>query len=427
VQPGNGSQFQLFGGLAAGLPSGSYDRGTAMVRSDDGLLFVSTESGNGSRALITLSNAGTVTPLVGSNSAGRCSTTMPPLVATPGGYVWGAENPDDSDFCRYDASTGHVWTRFNSDIPPGTTLNYAVLDGNRIYLSYAGDSSSNWIQGIESIGTDGSNPTNYPLPQFQFVSGLTVGPDGNVWFSAYGSQNSASTPGAIGEIQGNTVVYKQSNMAISPLFLVEDDGMPYFAYKSGSQAGIGALEANGTLLQWALPASEQNCACIALESLIKGPYDNLWFQSPGGIQDFSLSTHAYGPQIAVPLLTGVYPLLLGSANDGNLWIVGPTQQSSLSAAVLLARSMTVTPLSVSLSASSPSTSVGVSERDFRGTFYARSADTSVATVSPASQAGAKQPVTFAISRSGSGTTTVWISDGPSNSSNNRVAVSVTSR
>jgi streptogramin lyase len=151
--------------------------------------------------------------------------------------------------------------------------------------------------------------TEFPLPTAGLnPSHLTVGPDGNLWFSE--GWPDGSSPGAIDRITtaGAITQFPLPASDGSPSSLtVGPDGSLWFT----DGAGIGRITPAGTITQFQGAGSD----------LTMGPDGNLWFTDGAGIGRITPA----GTITAFPLPDGVGapsgltvgPLTVGA--DGNLW------------------------------------------------------------------------------------------------------------
>lgn len=144
----------------------------------------------------------------------------------------------------------------------------------------------------------------YPIPDH--ATGLTEGPDGNVWFTEGNSNTVAKiTPaGVVTEYLLPTPSSYPTSITTGP------DGNLWFTQSSVNQ--IGKITPSGTVTEYAVPT-----AFSGYETLITGPDGNLWFTNgPDNIS--KMTTAGVITEYAVP---GLFPTDITVGPDGNLWFI----------------------------------------------------------------------------------------------------------
>ena len=143
----------------------------------------------------------------------------------------------------------------------------AEADGS---LWFAGE--GNDIGRITPSGSVTSFPLNGPS-YAAIVEGITLGPDGNVWFTtiaANGSSVGYVTPGgAVTEYQVASNVQALEGITAGP------DGAMWFV--NGSQNTIDRITTGGALTEFQMPSNS------TLEEITTGPDGRLWFGDSGAI------------------------------------------------------------------------------------------------------------------------------------------------
>jgi streptogramin lyase/subtilisin family serine protease len=184
-------------------------------------------------------------------------------------------------------------------------------DGNLWYTTSASPAKINKI-------TTAGTVTEYlsPFKESQFGQ-IVAGPDGNMWFAEYRG-NTGTSPAHIGKITmaGAVTEYALPNGSQPTGLTVGPDGKIWFTAKRSNK--IGKITTAGAITEYALPASTEP------ESITVGPDNNLWFTEPcgglfgcngkigkittaGAITEYTLPTGPAGP---VGITVGP---------DGNLW------------------------------------------------------------------------------------------------------------
>ncbi|HLG75155.1 MAG TPA: Virginiamycin B lyase [Ktedonobacteraceae bacterium] len=197
-------------------------------------------------------------------------------------------------------------------------------DGN-LWFTEAGTSSDPSQQTSQSfIGrvTPAGKVTEFPLPTTNILpTGITKGPDGNLWFTESATISTASNQLAkIGYItpQGDFNEFLMPAAGINPLTITTgSDGNLWFT--DSLMGKIGRMSTHGKLTEFPLPA-----AYSFLRGITSGPDGNLWFTEisssgstsvgkigritpTGSIQEFPLTE------------ANSSPAMITSGPDGNLW------------------------------------------------------------------------------------------------------------
>jgi streptogramin lyase len=114
--------------------------------------------------------------------------------------------------------------------------------------------------------------TEFPLlPNSRGPTGITAGPDGNLWFTENGGGIGRITPaGQITEfpIPGSGTNNSPSDITAGP------DGNLWFTQRRVNQ--IGRMTPAGTVTEFPLPTPNN-----APDKITAGPDGNLWFTEPG--------------------------------------------------------------------------------------------------------------------------------------------------
>jgi streptogramin lyase len=250
---------------------------------------------------------------------------------------------------------------------------------------------------------------SYPKqPGTNQYGGVTTGSDGNIWF-AQSSQN------AIGRIVPSTGKITMFPIAVScapaPVVLGKDKNV-WFACLTTSPM-MGRVTPRGNVETFAIGGvfnsneTEQFCS--------RGPDGEPWCASGNDNTVFRVNTATHTTTtFTPPLASGDRPDALVAGPDGNIWVdtVGPQAEID----VLVANPMTVTPNSLTFTAPGQSKTVTVNENGTTS-WTAKSSKTSVATVMQGSSKS-----TFKVTAAGVGTCKITISDPLGNSAAVRVKV-----
>jgi virginiamycin B lyase len=133
-------------------------------------------------------------------------------------------------------------------------------------------------------------------------NGITVGPDGNVWFTVFNTLRVGRiTPaGAVQQFAGST--RGPADIVTGP------DGALWFT-EYGTR--IGRITTAGKITQLKVPFGNYR-------GIATGPDGRLWFVDKNGDKVIAMTTA--GAVSVVPLVKGSSPLDIVSGPDGNLWV-----------------------------------------------------------------------------------------------------------
>src|SRR6266700_1219151 len=150
--------------------------------------------------------------------------------------------------------------------------------------------------------------TESPVPTARSSpSGITAGPDGNLWFTENGSTQIGriSPSGTITEFPVPTAGSQPLGIAAGP------SGNLWFTEGLGNQ--IGRLSPSGTITEFPVPTASSSPAGITA-----GPGGNLWFTEAIGNQIGRLSPSGTITEFPVPTASSS-PAGIAAGPDGNLW------------------------------------------------------------------------------------------------------------
>jgi streptogramin lyase len=154
-----------------------------------------------------------------------------------------------------------------------------------------------------------SEPISLSEPQ-----GITVGPDGNLWFSDapffFEGQNSA-----IGRItpSGTITEFELPAVSVPEGLVVGPDGNLWFADPSRGpfNAAIGRITTSGTITEFSASATG------APRSIVVGPDKNLWFTASNAIGRITTAGVITPFSAGLPAESNLGRIVVGP--DGNLW------------------------------------------------------------------------------------------------------------
>jgi streptogramin lyase len=125
-----------------------------------------------------------------------------------------------------------------------------------------------WFTESDRIGkiTTSGTVTEYPLPKARYVISIVAGPDGNLWFTAEGTEANSSVVGKISPA-GAVTEYMVAAKSYPNNIAVGADGNLWFTEYETKR--IGRITTSGTVTEYGLSHHPWDIA--------SGPDDNLWF------------------------------------------------------------------------------------------------------------------------------------------------------
>lgn len=165
---------------------------------------------------------------------------------------------------------------------------------------------------VFSSATQGQSPTvtitEYRIPtMYSAPEGITVGPDGALWFTEYGGNNVGriTTAGAITE-------YTIPETGGSPIGITAgSDGDLWFTENFGNT--INQMTTSGVVTQHTIPMGGS-----APYGIAAGPDGALWFTESGDNKIGQITTAGVLTEFTIPTATSV-PLGIAMGPDGALW------------------------------------------------------------------------------------------------------------
>jgi streptogramin lyase len=150
--------------------------------------------------------------------------------------------------------------------------------------------------------------TEFPIPTSNSQPvGITVGRDGNLWFTEYGGNKIGRiTPaGVVTEFAIPTAGSQPYGITLGP------DGNVWFTEYAANK--IGRLAPGGAVIEFAIPTA--HCAPTEITA---GPDGKLWFTEQGGNKIGAITVTGTVTEFAVPR-QGSFPFAIAAGPDGNLW------------------------------------------------------------------------------------------------------------
>jgi streptogramin lyase len=173
--------------------------------------------------------------------------------------------------------------------------------------------------------------TEFPLPDHGFAGALTVRPDGDLWFTV----NVAAGTGAIGRITpaGSITEFPLPTVGFNPVDLtVGPDGNHWFTEYAAAETGaIGRITPAGSITTFPLPTVGFNPGDLTV-----GPDGDLWFTESSNSSSATGAIGRITPSGAlteVPLPDHGFAGGLTVGPDGNLWFTENSNSSSATGAI----------------------------------------------------------------------------------------------
>ena len=157
--------------------------------------------------------------------------------------------------------------------------------------------------------------------KYSYPSGITAGPDGNIWFTEGGTGAGGSKIGRITP-QAAITEFPTLTPASGPMGIVlGPDGNLWFTEAYANK--IGRIAPNGPMAEYPLPTAAADVRYIA-----KGPDGNLWFTETVGQKIGRITTMGTITEFPIPGSSpGAGPQGITAGPDGNLWFTYDTAPS----------------------------------------------------------------------------------------------------
>ena len=166
------------------------------------------------------------------------------------------------------------------------------------------DNSTPVIQRVTPAGAI----TSYPLPGGSTPSSMTLGPDGNVWFTAY-------LPARIGKItpSGQITTYFLSAGTCPDDIVTGPDNNLWVTLSCSTPAQIVRITTSGTMTSYTIPGG----GSPSPEDIAVGPNGALWFTESGADAIGEITTAG---SFSTPIAVGAIPQAIALGPDGDAWV-----------------------------------------------------------------------------------------------------------
>jgi streptogramin lyase len=202
----------------------------------------------------------------------------------------------------------HDYHLLQNDIPIGITTG---PDGN-MWFTVGGPNET----GVVGRLTPSGHLTQFSVPShFPGLFDITVGPDGNLWFAELRGKLGRITPtGAVTEISLATPGYE---LGYNPAFITTgSDGNLWFTEAYGQW--VGRITPPGQITRFRGTAADSKGLAGGPRAIVAGPDGNLWFTVDFGNQIGRITPTGDMTFFSVPTPNS-RPNRIAVGRDGNLW------------------------------------------------------------------------------------------------------------
>jgi YD repeat-containing protein len=232
------------------------------------------------------------------------------IAAGPDGNLWSTEkaankvakiSPDSTGGTQSTATTTQVNGTVTQATGTTTQVNGTVTQMTGTTTQVSGTVSGNFTE--YTVPTKGSQPV-----------GITLGPDGNLWFANWnsGKVSNVSPSGSFTEyvIPGALII--SVDITLGP------DGNLWFTeceYGTGGVTAVAKVSPSGTLTEYPTPTGSACPTGITL-----GPDGNLWFTENTANKVAKVTPSGTFTEYPIPT-PGSFPGKITAGPDGNLWFI----------------------------------------------------------------------------------------------------------
>ena len=173
-----------------------------------------------------------------------------------------------------------------------------------------GADSALWFPqgGVMGHMTTGGTYSNFMLPGSANSTGVTLGPDNNVWFTDQGTNaiGRITTGGSVSEFTISTPNSMPQDITPGP------DGNLWFTETTGNK--IGRITTGGTITEFTIPTANSGASGIVKKG------NALWFTEPSAHKIGRITVGGVIAEFPTPV-AGSAPTAIVAGSDGALWFV----------------------------------------------------------------------------------------------------------
>lgn len=168
---------------------------------------------------------------------------------------------------------------------------------------------------LVSSAQSSEEPTIFEMAPAMHARGVTIGPDGNLWFAGT-SSSSSRDPGAVGRVEpdGKVVEFGLQENSGAAAIVSGPDGNLWFTEPDAGR--IGRVTGSGVITTFALPDKASRPIEIAA-----GADGNLWFTERGANRIGRITPAGQVTEFRLPG-DNPRPVAITAGPDGNLWFAG---------------------------------------------------------------------------------------------------------
>jgi streptogramin lyase len=240
------------------------------------------------------------------NAAGVATSAIFAANSMIGAYNVAASVPGLATTASFALTNAPIITEYMVTLDGGPNEITVGPDGDLWFTEFNGD----------KIGRISPALTEFPLPSGSGPQGITVGPDGNVWFteSFRNKIGRMTTAGVITEFSLPTASYP-SEIIVGP------DGNLWFTESHGNK--IGRINVAGTITEFSVPTAGAYPIGITA-----GPDANIWFAEYFGNKIGRITPAGVITEFSA-FSGNFFPYGITAGRDGNLWFTGYGDHTSV--------------------------------------------------------------------------------------------------
>lgn len=226
------------------------------------------------------------------------------IASGPKGKLWFADSTKDIESI---STTGGSLEEINADKESLDPEPYSIASGAEEKLWYGFNNPG----GILAYYSAPKHETElYVTGSERAITGVTEGPDGNIWLATEGEVDKENPHGSLTKYAlsaGDDLAY---DITPGP----EKESALWFTVmegKSSRESEIDKITTSGTITKYALPSNSRKP-----RGIVAGPEGDIWFTVANGIAKITTSGTGF---VEYPLPAGSKPQTIAKGPEGNLW------------------------------------------------------------------------------------------------------------